>query len=323
MKADLSLRIRNWLRQSWQIASLSLIAAVVIFYTVRENISYTETIALPVVVEREPGLAVMSVRPPTVRVTFRGSISDVRQLVHRDMQVSVRTPRNGTSGGTTPVELKAGNVRGGRGGRVIAIEPQVVHVNFDHQGEMEFPVQPPAISGRPLRGRTELSYMPHAARLRGARMQLEALHANGLALQTEPVDVDGRVQGFSTRVAILPPPDAWMPEIVPPEVLVKVEILPDNAVRLLENVPVLLAVAGHPGERIVPDPAIVTVRLLGREENLRELDPEAVRAYAACPADFDTRSTNTVPLNVYLPSGAVVEGVEAVPAAVRLRRLTP
>lgn len=324
MKVNLRTRLRLWANENGWLALISAAVAVGIFFTVREIVSYTETLSIAVEVERDAGFALMAVRPASVRVTFRGALSELRQLDRRDPRVIVRAPRDGSSGGNERIRLRPRNLRGVAGIRVASIEPAFVDITFDHQGEREFAIAPPRLEGRPLRGRAEVDYSPRTAVVRGARLQLDRLHDLGVTLQVEPVNVDGRVQGFSKRVAILPPADAWMPEIVPSEVTVKIAIAPDDSVRDFAGVPVRLESGGEPAHGVyAAEPAAVTVRLAGWSEALRDITTNALRVYAACPAATAPAASNAVPLRVFLAPGLQVESVATIPAAVRLVRLPP
>jgi hypothetical protein len=324
MKISFRTRLRLWVNENGWLALISAAVAVGIFFTVREIVSYTETLTIAVEVERDAGFALMAVRPASVRVTFRGALSDLRQLDRRDPRMIVRAPRDGSSGGHARIRLRPRNLRGAAGIRVVSIEPSFVDITFDHQGEREFAIAPPALEGRPLRGHAEVEYTPRTAVVRGARLQLDHLHDLGVTLQVEPVNVDGRVQGFSKRVAILPPADAWMPEIVPAEVNVKIVIAQESSVREFSGVPVRLESDGEPAhETYAAEPAAVTVRLAGWAETLRDIPTNALRVYAACPAPAAPAASNAVPLRVFLSPGLQVENVATIPPAVRLVRLPP
>jgi YbbR domain-containing protein len=311
-------RVAEWLAAEWREVLLSLLLACVIFFTVRENISNIATYPVDVEIERDPGMAVMAVRPMSVRVTFRGALSELRALDPRNLRVLVRTPRPDRIGGTVRVVLHGRNVRGRGSTRVVGLDPAEVQISFDHQGEREFAVAPPATEGAPLRGRAEVSYEPRTVRVRGARLQLDQIHAEGTRLQTEAVDVEGRAQSFVRRVRVVPPAGAWMPEILPDAVTATVTIVTERAMREFSGVPVRVAgPAGAATAGLTADPARVNLRVTGRAEALRELLPEDLCVFADV-ADPTAASTGAVPVRVFLPPGAAAESAVAVPDAVRL-----
>lgn len=319
MRVDLQKRLRLWLKDNGAMALIALVLAIFVYITILELVSNTTTSTATVEVEREPGVALMAVRPATVRVTFRGSLNEFRDLDRADLRIVVKSLRNKSEAGVARVTLKSRNLRGVSGLRVMNIEPSVVEITYDHQGEREFAIAPPLIDGKPFRGHAELDYTTKTAVVRGARLQLDRLHDAGVTLKVEPINVDGRVQGFSKRVAILPPADAWMPEITPEAVTVKINILPDNIQREFSGIPVRLAgFSGRANMNYAVEPATVTVRLTGWAEALQNIQTNAIQVYANLPVAVDGTVTNEIPLQVLLPLGATIEEVATLPASVRL-----
>ena len=64
----------------WRWVVVSLVAAVIVFYTVRGKISHTATLVVPVEIEQNHGPAVLVSEPFAVHVTFRGAALDLQQL---------------------------------------------------------------------------------------------------------------------------------------------------------------------------------------------------------------------------------------------------
>jgi hypothetical protein len=301
----------------WKLVALAV--AVIVFYTVRSRISDTVTLSVPVEAEKEPGLAVLKAEPFSVRVTFRGAYADLQQLGLRELRVVLR-PRVNASGGAERVRVRAGDVRGRpSGARVVGIEPESVLLTFDRQDEMLFPVAPPPVEGKPLRGRVELEYAPRLVLVKGAHRQLQEWKDADFHLQTQPVNVEGCVQSFTKSVALATPGAAWQAEVSPREVSVKVSIATGQSTRELREVPVLVAApAGRKG-MCQALPAVVTVRLTGRAEMVEAVAPEALAVLADARRAAAGEAT-LVPLRVQLPPDVVLDAVECEPAAVVLLR---
>ncbi len=317
MKPTRSQRLVEWLRRDWRELVLSVLVAIVIFFTVRGNISHAVSYTVEVDVEREPGMAIMSVRPASVRVTFRGALSDLRTLDVRSLRAVVRPPRGAASAGSERVRLHGRNIHGRGSARAVDIQPSEVLLSFDHQGEREFSVAPPPTEGQPLRGQASVAYTPHTVRVRGARLQLDQLHAKGVTLQTEPIDLEGRAQSFVRSVRVLPPAEAWMPEVDPAAVTATVTIVTEREIREFAEVPVRVAPPPGFAGSLSPSPAHVTLRLGGRPEVLRGLAAGDLHVFADVPTSDAV--TGAVPVRVALPPGSLVDSVVAEPEAVRLR----
>lgn len=302
----------------WKLAALLI--AVVIFYTVRNTISHTETISVPVEVDQEPGLAVLKAEPFSVRVTFRGAYADLQQLNTRPPTLLLR-PKATAAEGQERVRVRAGDIRGRPGGtRVVAVQPENVLLTFDREAEMALPLAEPPVEGHPLRGRVELEYAPHEVTVKGARRQLEELKAAGFHLQTEPINVDGCVQSFTKTVRIATPGAAWQADISPREVAVKVNIITEQSTREIRDVPVLVAAgtASRRGTWLV-EPATVQVRLTGRAEMVQSVTPESLLVLV------DGRRVSPdepamVPVQVHLPPDVQVDAVVSDPTAVFVMR---
>jgi len=301
----------------WKLAAL--VAATLVFYAVRSRISYTSTVTVPVEVEREPGLAVLSAEPFSVRVTFRGAFADVQALNNREMRVRLK-PHAGASGGSERVRVRSGDIRDRQpGARVTDIQPSTVLLTFDRQGQVVLPLAEPVVEGKPLRGRVELDYAPRTVTVNGAQRQLEAMKEQGYRVQTEPVDVDGRVQSFTKTVRLVPPAGVWQADLAPPQATVKVNIVTEQSTRELRDLPVL-AVAPA-GRRVVWQvaPAAVLVRLTGRAEVVQAVDADAATVFVDA-RKLGPGEVALLPVRIHLPPEVALDAVAAEPSAVLVSR---
>jgi len=301
----------------WKLAAL--VVAIIVFYTVRSRISATGTFSVHVEAEQVPGLAVLKAEPFEVRVTFRGAYAELQQLNTRDLCVLLR-PKAIGSGGSEQVRVHAGDVRGQSGNlRVVGIDPKSVLLTFDRQAQMMFPVAPPPVEGKPLRGRVELDYAPHMVQVTGARRQLQEWKAADFHLQTQPVDVDGCVQSFTKNVDIATPGAAWQMDVTPREVSVKVNISTEQSTREMREFPVLIAAApGRKGAWQVLPPT-VQLRLTGRAEMVDAITPDSLVVMVDARRASADQPT-VLPVLVHLPPGVTLDDVQCVPDSVALLR---
>lgn len=318
MKSEWKERGKEWVTANLGLKLLSVVLALVFFYTVRNTIGNVQTLSVPVELDlANKNLAVLRVDPLTVRVTFRGALSELRLLQESDLAVTVR-PESKSAAGWETIPIKPRDIRGRRG-RVISIEPSSVTVTYDQQVERELPVAEPTISGKPLRGRIEVEYTPKTVRVRGAELQLDQLIKDHVFLQTEPVDVEGRVQSFTRQVRVLPPGDIWLSGITPPEITVKVNIVTETKAREVENVPILFRPppTASPAWRLEPSNAVV--RVIGRPDAVQRLSKTDVKLFAEV-SDLPPGGKAEAPLRVYLPPGMAFESVTVEPRSVTLIR---
>jgi YbbR domain-containing protein len=150
MKVDVRQRVVLWVRENGLVALLATVLALLVYMTILELVSNTTTRTVPVEVEREAGMALMSVRPSTVQVTFRGALNEFQILDRSDLRMVVNGLRNHGDQGIARITLRRKNLRGAGSVRVVSVEPSEIEVTFDHQGEREFTIARAKVEGRPL-----------------------------------------------------------------------------------------------------------------------------------------------------------------------------
>ncbi len=295
---------------------LSVVLGIVLFYGIRSNIGNTVTMTVPVRVDVAEGVAILTPDPATVKVTFRGALGELRGLEDEDVAVVVR-PKAVTPGGSEIVRLRARSVQVRTDARVVSISPDTTLLRFDREVTEVFKVDVPSTQGTPLRGRVDIEYEPKEVTLTGPEQKLAQLREEGVVLQTEPIDVEGRVQSFTKSVAVQPPSDVWITGIDPPEVQVKINLVTELATRELTEIPVMMV--GAPTEPVAAriEPEHVTLRLGGRAEVLNRLLPDTVTVFVDVRG-HTPGTTYELPVSVYLPQGLELDSVEVEPRSVKL-----
>lgn len=300
---------------------LSLVIAVLIYFTIRADISHVRVITIPVETEFESGeggAAIESAEPRSLQVTLRGSYSEVSQLVASTVRCVVRPKqKKNTVVDTVEVPIGLSNLRGVRGVRVAKIEPSVVVVKFDVPMTLRLAVAPPATAGK-ARGRVELVCDQTYAVVKGSRRLLSPLDAEKVQIQTEPINVDGRSQTFSTRVRLLPPGDAVNALVEPSEMAVNVVIINEKATAKIERVPVIVSQPYATPSRWRTEPEWVDVELTGRSEVVKAVSFGQVMAVVNGNIPLTPNMTNEVPVAVHVQQGLFVDEVTALPATVKL-----
>ncbi len=303
---------------------LSLVIAVLIYFSIRAEISHVRVISIPVEAEFDAagaGAAIESVEPRSVQVTLRGSYTDVNQLALSVSRCVVR-PRQKKSNlmDSVPVKIRHGNLRGVRGVRVVKIEPNVAVVKFDVPMSLPLMIARPTELGTAL-GRVQFVYDLTNAVVRGSRRQLSTLDPAVTQIQTEPINVDGRSQTFTTRVRLLPPGEVVNATVEPPEMVVQVQILSEKATAKLERVPVVVTHPHAASLRWRAEPEWVEVELSGRGEIVKAVTPEQVTAVVNGNLPL-SQETNGVPVRIHLQQGLEISEVRALPPVVRLIPVT-
>ncbi|MDR2849429.1 MAG: hypothetical protein LBW77_02665 [Verrucomicrobiota bacterium] len=301
---------------------LSMVITVLIYFSIRAEISHPLTVTVPVEVDSDAasmGAAIESVEPRSVRLTLRGSYSDVNTLDGTQIRCVVR-PRPKPTVDSVTVKLRASTLRGVRGGvRVEKIEPPEVVVKFDFPMSLTLPVAPPPVQGR-ARGRVQLSYDQTSAVVKGSRRLLSPLDAEKTRIQTDAIDVEGRSQSFVVRgVKLFPPGGAVNAVVEPAEMVVNVAIISETASAQVEHVPVIVTQPASSANRWTTEPRWVDIEVTGRSEEVHAVSFDQLVASVNGNVPVTPLSvTNTVPVRILVQQGVQVDDVRAIPPEVRL-----
>ncbi len=271
---------------------LALLLAVVTWYGIRRAISFEVTTPdVRVVVTPPPGFAIQYQSESHVDVTFRGSQEDIRLLDVKRLLVTAEM-RHVDEPGSYELNLTPEHVEGARGVRPFRIHPTRLRAELDREEEKKVPVRP-RITGRPLAGQVESVVSdPSVVTLRGPARQLRLVDQ----VHTVPIDVEGRIESFTRRVAMAQPGDTWYVQIDPDEVEVEVLITATPASREWPDQRVKAVVAaGGRRRRIQIEPQRVHVVANGNAEILDRLDSPLV--YVDC-VDLEPETSYELPVQV-------------------------
>jgi len=304
--------------ENWGLKALAVIAAAVTYYAIREETGYEVDYEVPVTVKMEPGVAIREQNPMAVRVRFRGSQEDLLRLDHRKLQVVVSPAADDRERAEAEIAVRPGDVRGVEHVRTLRVDPAVVRLGFDREISMTAVVAKPKTVGTPLVGKAEVEFDPQTVHLRGPKRRLDELKKDGqIVVQTEPVDVDGRVKSFVRQVRVVPPGDTWVSQIDPMTVTAKVSIVTKSATREWAGVPVLALVGGGWQGEIAFDPASVKVVVDGGPEDLAQLPQDAVTVFADC-AKLDRSGSYQLPLAAHVAPFPSMAAVSVDPPSVKV-----
>ncbi len=286
--------LKAFVTQNYGSKLLALFLAVVSWYGIRKTISFEVTTPdVRVAVIPPPGFAVQFQSEPVVDVTFRGSQEDIRFLDVKRLIVGVDL-QHINEAGSHEIPLSPSQVQGARGVRPFRVHPSRLRVELDREEEKRVPVRA-RIVGRPLSGQVESVLSdPPLVTLRGPARKLQMIDQ----VVTLPVDVDGRIESFSRRIAVAQPSDSWTAHIMPTEIQVEVMITARPSSREWLRQPVLALVAPHARRQIEIEPALVDVTVRGNADVLDRLD--ALLVLIDC-TELKSGASYDLPVSVRVP----------------------
>ncbi len=303
----------------WKI--LALVLAVVIYFTIRSEISQTRVVSVPVEIEKdsdEKRAAPWSIEPPSVKVSIRGSLVGTSDVADSAIQCVIPARQKNTSTlDTVRIKVRSKHIKGIRKFRVVKIEPNHIDVKFDASASRQLNVAPPVIEGT-ARGTVKLSYDVTNALVTGSQRLLDSLDLESTQIQCEPINVTDRLEPFTARVKLVPPGGSATLRVDPAEILVNVQITSKKEPRVIKGVPVVISYpVGMPNPWIV-EPESVDIEISGRSELVGKVDFSDLIASVNGNIPFTPGVTNQVPVIVHVRDGLELDSVKSVPLKINL-----
>jgi hypothetical protein len=300
---------------------LALVIAIVVYFSISSDISHLKVISVPVEVTNDStaGNAVIwSVEPRSVEVRIRGSYNEISEIADNSLTCTLRAKQK-SSGflDTVQVKIRSKDIQGVRNTRIVKIEPSTIDVKFDVPVSIPLAIAAPAIKGN-ARGSVKLSYDVTNAVVTGSRRLLQPLDVDNTRIQCEPIDVEGRLETFTTNQRLVPPGDAVSFKVEPTHLTVKVSIISEKASKVIESIPVVISQPTGSVNRWVTDPQFVNIEVSGRSELLKSVKFADIMASVDGNLPLVPGLTNEVPVMVHLRQGLEVDSVKPVPEMVNL-----
>lgn len=291
----------------------SLVLATVAWYGIREAINNESEVSdIPISIVHDEGWAVMSLTPETVDVRFQGARSDLAALTRDNVSVVVDVRGKKTPGRVFTMDLGAHHVVAARGCRVVTVNPRRISFSLDREGERAIPVKA-ELQGGPMEGFevTRVTCDPPTVMVRGPMAGLSQMEH----VLTQPLDMEGRLQSFRTRVSLGEPSGTPGMRFEPDRVQVFVELTEHTENLILQNV--IVQTLGRPGSAAIRrvEPAVVAVTLAGRPVALGKLRPGDLQAFVDTTA-MEAGQNRRVPVQVAPPAGMHVISIDPAEVAV-------
>ncbi len=293
----------------------SILLAIAIFYTVRESISHTCTIPLSIVGEGlEDGVALQAFSPSIVNVTFRGTESDIRNVM---LYQGVDKPYIKVQ--VAPeVELTHSMVVNRGSVQVVKMEPRRIKAIIDRKATAVLPISEPIIEGAPADGTVKVTFSPKEATVTGSQRRLNQLQALNQGLSLGKIDVSGHSATYSQTVKLNAPDTKGEWNISPPNISVEIQFVREKSFVSYPSQWVNIIQSQRSEVRFKAEPAFVQVQLYGSRNQLKQLKPEDVKVYAQELDNYVTGTVIRVTPEVRLPSHLAVEKVVVLPEQILL-----
>ncbi|MFW6252323.1 MAG: YbbR-like domain-containing protein [bacterium] len=189
--------------EHWPVKILALAVAVLLFFF-NQILSLDETVLqLDLEVQTADHLAVADEHAESVRVRVRGEQSIVQSLSPSDFRAVVRAGEESATGRyNLPVHVERRSSAVDYGPLDFVVEPDTIQVTLDERRSGTVRVVPD-VEGFAARGYelVESFVTPAEVEIEGPRRHVEGIET----VETETVDLSGRTNSFSTRLALRSP----------------------------------------------------------------------------------------------------------------------
>jgi YbbR domain-containing protein len=290
---------------------LSLLLAIVVWYSIKENINFaSELPSVPVVINLPDNWAVLEKSVDTVKVQFRGTREDIRDLIRDPVRIEY-TFSGDLDRGEKEIELDLRHVITTTGAKPIYIKPSKITLKLDREGSRILPIKADLQGSLPDGiNVAEVTVEPNQVEVFGPESRLGEIEF----LRTDPVELEGKAQSFMSRVALVSPSRLWDARLEPDAVNVKIEIIDAIVMkeRVVDNVQILALFGGTLPRSVTMKPAVITVTLSGTPEKVDALDPKSIIAFVNC-SNFKREKNRIIydlPVQLNVPAGISVDRIE-------------
>lgn len=301
--------LRRLLFENLSLKLIALVLSLVLFLVVRGEERSTLTVDVPLLLRVPAGYVVVNEPAETVSVELHGRYSQLKNLQLEELGPISIVPA--ASGGRTTITLKPEFLTLPPGLTVERFDPPSIPVTLEERSTRRVPVVAErALRGEPPPGHQvgEVRATPAEVEISGPRSVVEMVSQ----VTVEPIELNGHTSRLVTRRHVVSDRRSIKIE-GDPEIEIAIDIVPREQERLLEDVPVHMLDLSAPHEVV---PRRVDLVLLGEEEALAQVDPQAV--YVAFPVDAPLREPGrssqlviTLDSVHNLPPGVVIDTVRA------------
>ncbi len=320
-----SVRFLRWLLRDWPWKLVALGIGLFLFFSIRQTVSHTQTLSLMVEADLTDGAhALRGFSPAAVRVTFRGSESEIRRLSLRGSEpprVTVRLQQPPAGQTQVPVTLTRRNVLVDGDLHIVSVEPAQVVAEYDTSETRYFNVETPLVHGETETTKFSVTLDPGYVEVTGPRERLDELVEQSIELPTEPIEAIGRTEDFSVVLRVQPPDSRSSWTVSPATVRADVKVLRDASKRDFDRVGVRVLQSAE-GQTYQLKPETIKLTIEGVKEELDAILAESLLAVVEPPQIANTTEQDDAPIyvkpNLIFPYNRRVKSIEMTPSVVQL-----
>jgi YbbR domain-containing protein len=302
-------KILNFLGSRNGIRLVSVLAAIIVWYTIQAATSNTTFVSdIPLAVQPPPGWIVMDQSADTVDVAFLGSRDDLRYLSRELIKATVDV-RDHDQNGAFEVALGPGNINAPSAARIDFIRPTTLTLRLDREITKQVPVKVETQNLLPDGYEIEqMVVTPAMVELSGPAQRLAELES----VNTIPVDLDGRIRSMNKRKLVLVPNSRMTGvELHPEAVTLDLTIVERSVSEQFDDLPIHPLLPAGRELLVEVDPEVATLKVKGRPTKMKKLTADDLRVYVDATQVSGSKATK-LPIRAILPDGITL--VRAAPS---------
>jgi len=306
----------EFLGSSNGIRLVSVVAAVIVWYTIRAATSNTTLVTdIPLAIQPPPDWSLVESSAQTVDVAFLGARDDLRYL-NRELIKATVDARDHDENGTFRVVLGPANINAPGSARIDFIRPATLTIRLDREITKQVPVK--IDTQNVLPEGYEIGKMvvtPATVELSGPAQRLSKIES----IRTISIDLDGRVRSLnSRRIPLAPGTRMAGVDLNPKSVTLDLTIIERSISEAFKDLPLMALLPPGRSVRAEIDPEVATLKVKGRPKRMKKLVAEDLRLFVDATRISGSKAVK-LPIQAILPNGITLVRTTPTKATVRLK----
>jgi len=293
---------------------ISVVAAVVVWYTIRAATSNTTLVTdIPLLIQPPPGWSLMDRSAQTVDVAFMGTRDDLRFLNREVIKATVDV-RDHDENGAFRVPLGPADINAPGSARIDFIRPASVTLRLDREITKQVPVKVDTQNILPDGYEIEkMVITPATVEISGPAQRLGKIDS----IRTIPIDLDGRIRSINQRrLPLVTHAQMTGVDLNPKSVTLDLTIIERSISEQFKDLPLMALLPGGHSVRAEIDPEVATVKVKGRPKRMKKLAAEDLQLFVDASQVSGSKAVK-LPIRAILPNGITL--VRTTPAKVTVK----
>jgi len=295
---------------------ISVVAAVIVWYTIRAATSNTTLVTdIPLLIQPPPGWSLVESSAQTVDVAFLGTRDDLRHL-NREIVKATVDARDHEENGTFRVVLGPADINAPGSARIDFIQPGSLTIRLDREITKQVPVKVDTQNLLPDGYEIEkMVVTPATIELSGPAQRLSKIDS----IRTIAVDLDGRIRSINQRrLPLVTRSHMTGVDLNPTSVMLDLTIIERTISEQFKDLPLKALLPPGRSVRADIDPEVATIKVKGRPKRMKKLAAENLQLFVDASQVSGSKAVK-LPIRSILPDGITLVRTTPAKATIQLK----